>query len=400
MRDFLKSTWRRSRVGWYWVLALLVLPNCTFNPGGLGPAHNLPKGPTPHDSAIFCDIPKAAGRHCASDEEQATGIRLDEAALALNTGRTSSVGLDFSPDALSRCGGEPEAVLFEGQFPEGFPVCLNCGSVIGTMSFPDVDTACKAQCYDFYGTVSSDGGIIPDNPPDPSIKTFCDTNARASTNFPQTGCFMGVCTEAGTLRADFVDPRRTPEPVVWGDFLGTAAAGAASSDLVRTTAATGNFDAGAVSTQWITRGDGYVEFSTDRTDQARVLGLTQIPGACPAPCTDTDPDFSAINFGIVLNLDGRFYVVENGAILMGPDINGSFGTYAAAERFRVSVRANSDGTAVVTYSRVIGSCLPGMPCNTTVFFTSTATASYPLRVDASLRELGALLVDVRLVRIK
>jgi hypothetical protein len=386
-------------VGWYWVLALLVLPNCSFNPGGLGPASNLYKGPLPHDSAIFCEIPKLLGRHCASATEQAEGIRLEEAAIALNTGQTSNIGLDFSPSALANCDGGPEAVLFEGQFPEGFPVCLNCGGAIGTMSTPDVTTACQKQCYDFFGSTDTEGGFTPDNPPDPSIKTFCDNNARVATNFPLDTCFMGVCTEAGALPASFVDPRRTPEPVIWGDFIGTAAGGPENADLTRT-AAGAAFDAGAVSTQWITRGDAYVEFSTDRTDQARVLGLTQIPGACPAPCADVDPSFNAINFGVVLNLDGRFYVTENGAILMGPDINGSFGTYAANQRFRVSVRSNSNGTAVVTYARVNGACTPGMPCNTIEFFTSTGTAGYPLRVDASIREQGAVLSDVRLVRIK
>jgi hypothetical protein len=400
MRDFLKSTWRRSRTGWYWVLILLVLPNCSFNPGGLGSGTNLPKGPTPHDSAIFCEIPKALGRHCATAEEQLTGVRLDEAAVALNTGRTSGIGLDFSPGALSRCGGEPEAVMFEGQFPEGFPVCLNCGSVIGTLSFPDVDTACKAQCYDFFGTMASDGTILPDSPPTPSVKTFCDANARAATNFPQTGCFMGVCTEAGTLRADFIDPRRTPEPVAWTNQLGTDTAGTEENDLLRIAPFNGNYDAGAVSQQWVTRGDAYLEVSNDTPTSGRVIGFTQIPAGCAPPCDDTDPGFPSIGFGLVLNNDGRYYVVESGTFATGPDLNGSFGTYSAGERFRVSLRANGDGTAVVTYSRLMGTCTPGMPCNQVVFYTSTVAASYPLRVDTSLRETAGSLVDVRLVRIK
>ena len=398
MRDGLKAALRASRVGWYWALALLVLPNCTLDRSGLVTPQNLPKGPFPRDAAIFCDIPKIMGRHCASAEDQLSGIRLDEAALALNEGRTSNIGLDFSPTALTNCSGGPEAVEFEGQFPEGFPICLNCGSVIGTMDIPDVQTACRRQCYDFQGTLSSDGGVTPDVPPSAATQAFCDANARPSTNFPLDGCFMGVCSEAGALLADFVDPRRMPEPVIWGDFLGTASGGPAGNDLSRTSSGAA-FDAGAVSTQRITQGDAYVEFSTDRADQARVIGLSQISG-CAEPCTDTDPTFAAITFGLVLNFDGRFYVIENGAILMGPDINGSFGTYAPNERFRVTVRSNSDGTALVTYSRLVGACTAGMPCNQTVFFTSAATASYPLRVDASIREEGALLTDVRLVRIK
>ena len=401
MRNFVKTAWRRSLPGLYWALILLVLPNCGFNvhaPSGSG--FNLNKGPTPRDSAIFCDIEAVLGRHCATADERLIGIRLDEAAVALNVGKTSNIGLDYSPEALTRCGGLPEAVTFEGQFPEGFPVCLNCGSVIGSTSYPDANAACRAQCYDFFGTRSADGTLLPDVPPDPVVRNFCDARARASTNFPIDSCFTGVCSEAGTLNIDFLDPRRTAEAVTWTDFIGTAAGGAAGNDLSRTTVATGGFTAGAASTQWITRGDAFVEFSTDRTDQAHVLGFSRVAPGCVFPCPDTDPSMNDISFGIALALDGRYYVFENGVAVMGPDTNGSFGSYSASERFRVSVRANGDGTSVVTYSRLGAPCLPGMPCNQVVFHTSAAAGGYPLRVSASLREQGALLADVRIVRIK
>src|SRR5438477_8708957 len=100
MRDCLKSSGRWLSVGWFWALVLLVLPNCTFSPGGLGPTNNLYTGSAPHSSAIFCDIEK--GRHCATDADKAVGIRLASAAEALVAGQTSSIGLDDSPAALAR----------------------------------------------------------------------------------------------------------------------------------------------------------------------------------------------------------------------------------------------------------------------------------------------------------
>jgi hypothetical protein len=71
------------------------------------------------------------------------------------------------------------------------------------------------------------------------------------------------------------------------------------------------------------------------------------------------------------------------------------------ERFRVSVRDNSDGTASVTYVRITGTCVPGTPCNENVILTrSGGPAHYPLRVDTAFRELNATLADVRVVRIQ
>ena len=41
MRDSLKLSLRRVRVGWFWPLLLLALPNCTFEVSGLGPLPHL-----------------------------------------------------------------------------------------------------------------------------------------------------------------------------------------------------------------------------------------------------------------------------------------------------------------------------------------------------------------------
>ncbi len=390
MRDFLRRRVRWS-IGWLWAaVALLALPNCTFNVMGLGPLpRNLDPGPAPHTSTIFCDIVKNEGRHCATASEKATGVRLAAAAVALNTGQTSTIGLDESPAALARCGGEPEAVLFQGAFPEGYSVCLNCGTQIPAV-YPDANAVCVKQCEDVFT------GSAPVVPPPADTVTFCGLNAHASTNFPIGSCFADACTPGGMLRPDFADPRRVPEPVSWVDLIGVTPAG---NNLTRTAATTTNFDAGAASIQWMSRGDAYVEFSASESDRSHVIGFSEV--GCPFPCADGDPSLLDIRFAVSLNLDGRFYILESGALITGPDVNGSFGTYTPGERFRVSAKDNSDGTAAITYSRITGSCLPGTPCAETVFYTHMGgPAQYPFRVDTSFREVGATLADVRVVRIQ
>lgn len=384
--------------GWLWLVVLLALPNCGFEVGGLGVPPNLDPGPLPHSDAVFCDIETFGGRHCASPEEIGSGIRLAAAAVAINTGAKNTIGLDESPAALARCGGAPEAVTFEGPFPDGLFACLNCGAVVPA-TYADSNAVCIAKCQD----VIANSGV----PGPPDVLAYCSANAHAATNFPISSCFMGACSTGGTLRDDFVDPRRPPEAVTWTDLIGTAASGGDGNALARLTATSppaGNppFDAGAASIQWIARGDAYVEFSAAESSLSHVAGLSQIPAGCLFPCADTDAGLTDISFGISLNRDGRYYVLENGSLVPGPDINTSFGIYAAGDRFRVSVKQSADGsnTATITYSRLTGSCIAGMPCPESVFFTHAGPASYPMRVDASFRETAAKLTDVRVVRIR
>ena len=397
MRDFLKRGLRRLASGWLWALALLVLPNCTLDRSGLccAPPH-LNSGDAPHSSAIMCDIEKYQGptRRCATAADLAMGIPLAQAAEALATGQAGNVGLDFSADAQAACGaGNPQAIDFRGPFPDGLAVCINCG-VIPTVH-ADATAVCVAQCRD----MAEHGGA----PFPPDILAFCTANAHPATNFPASGCFDNACSTGGTLRSDFADPRRNPEPVIWTDLIGTAAAG---NTLTRTapTGAGGELNAGAVSTQWITHGDAYVEFEAGNAGLTRIAGLSQVPGACAFPCTDSDPGITNLPFAISLNFLGKVYVVENGAVPSDPahtEPDGSWGSYAVGERFRVSVKDNNDGTAAVTYSRVVGTCVAGNPCVENVFYTHVGPAAvYPLRVDTSFREQNGSLANVNIVRIQ
>ncbi len=400
MRELLRSRsvgWLRA--GGFWTAVVLVLPNCSFDPSGLGSPNNLSKGSTPHNDLIFCDIERPEGRHCSTEDERARGIRLSEAAVALAEGRTTDVALDDSDAALARCGGQPEAVYFQGPFPQGFPVCLNCGEAIGTATQPTVTVACQRQCYDFFGSTDAEGDVIPTNPPTAETVAFCDANSRPSTSTANDMCFLGAC-DAGAVRADFVDPRINPEPVVWTDLIGAAPDGPGGNDLVRTAVTSGTFDAGAVSAQWISGGDAFIEFSAAQANNAVVLGLTEIPAACGPPCPDSDPSRASVGFAIAFGQTGLLYVFKSGVQVMGPGFDGSFGTYAANERFRVRLRDKGNGTAEVRYTRLVGACIPGTVCNETDVFADPDTASYPLRVDASVFEQNARASDVRLVRIR
>jgi hypothetical protein len=395
MRDFLKVGVRRPASGWFWALVLLVLPNCSFDVSGLGTVPNLTKGDMPHTSAIMCDIEKFQGptRRCATPTDLAMGIPLANAAEALVTGQASNVGLDFSPAAQAACGtGIPQAIDFQGSFPDGLAVCLNCGVI--PVPHADATAVCVAQCRDL---IAED--TVGPAPPDPLA--FCTANARPSTHFPTSGCFEDACSTAGTLRPDFADPRRIAEAVVWRDLIGTAAVGSTLTRTAPTSPPPDDLTAGAVSTQWITRGDAYVEFEAADITRTKIAGLSQVPGACVFPCTDSDPGITNLPFAISLNAFDKVFVVENGAVPPGgPDVDGSWGTYAIGERFRVRVTDNNDGTGTVTYSRIVGACVPGNPCNETVFHTAASAAVYPLRVDTSFREQNGTLANVSIVRIQ
>ena len=91
---------------------------------------------------LFCDIVRPAGRRCATADDLQTGIRLAAAAEALISGQTSSIGLDDSPAALTRCMGQPEAIEFEGPFPYGTGICLDCAAAPAT----DPIAVCVDRC--------------------------------------------------------------------------------------------------------------------------------------------------------------------------------------------------------------------------------------------------------------
>src|SRR5262245_49834144 len=119
MRHGLKSGRRWLSTGWIWPLALLALPNCILQTGGLGPPLVFEPGLNPAD-AIMCDIPEipVEGDECAASDEL-YGMSLAKAAVALNEGDSNTLVLDWS--ASSACPSSPRKIVYAQPFPDGMP---------------------------------------------------------------------------------------------------------------------------------------------------------------------------------------------------------------------------------------------------------------------------------------
>ena len=121
-------------------------------------------------------------------------------------------------------------------------------------------------------------------------------------------------------------------------------------------------DAGAVSTQAIPAGEGYVEFTPGNTVTNRMIGLGN---------GNSSYHYADIEFAFYVSASGlRIYEA-------GTD-RGSFGTYTSTDRLRVGVEGG-----VVKYRK-----------NGVLLYTSTVAPVYPLLVDASLNTVNSELIDV------
>ena len=145
-------------------------------------------------------------------------------------------------------------------------------------------------------------------------------------------------------------------PVVWTTAAGVSVSG---SSLTKTAAAAwGN--AGAVSTQTLASGDGYVEITASETTTYRMVGLSN---------GDSGQSYSDIDFAVYESLSGVLQVFEKGTG------RGNFGAYTAGDKLQVAVESG-----VVKYKK-----------NGTTFYTSTQAPTYPLLVDSALYTMGATL---------
>jgi hypothetical protein len=380
---------------WVLPLALMVLPNCRFDPGFVAAPPRIPPGTT----LVPCDInTEEIERRCAVGMDVSNGVRLAEAAVALVQGNDGKIlGLDDSPASLATCGGQPEVITFRGEFPAGLQICVDPATVGAGLQFETSSDVCVEKCLDL---------VNADDPPDPALVTFCQQRAHASTNVsadPNVS-FANGCTAEGMPNEGFADPRREGEPVEWVNTFGVDTTG---GNLTRTAPCSvtpcSGFDAGAASVGAATAGDGYLEFSVAELTTNRIGGLTSGPGA-----DDLDPNFTTVGFGIDFFRDGCVYVYENGV----PQIPSTpvpatgcvlpantWGNYSSGDRFRITFVDNFDGTATIGYAKLPGPCTPGSECPALPFLTSGVHGAYPLHVDAGFEDQGGALLDVRLVYI-
>jgi hypothetical protein len=170
---------------------------------------------------------------------------------------------------------------------------------------------------------------------------------------------IGDAQALGTITNDDVSPPQVASLVTWVRPLGVVTT---PGSLFKT--AGPGWNAGALSRQAILSGDTSVEFSPTTTSEVVGVGLSK---------GDVNTDISDIDFAIELFLD-QYFVIEHGT-MMG---SGSFGTFAAGDRFAVAVVGG-----VVTYQR-----------NGVTFHTSSTMPLYRLRVDTALYTAGAALADV------
>jgi hypothetical protein len=136
--------------------------------------------------------------------------------------------------------------------------------------------------------------------------------------------------------------------VNWVSIVNCATTSAA---LQKTSGRDDSPDAGAISQQRLTSGDGYLEFTAVETNKMRFCGLTR---------NASGTDYAAIDFAIKLAGNGVADVRENNAYKAET-------TYQSGDVFRISVESG-----VVKYYK-----------NGAVFYTSAKPPSYPLVADAS-----------------
>jgi hypothetical protein len=162
-----------------------------------------------------------------------------------------------------------------------------------------------------------------------------------------------------TVSGDFTfNTAILPDNVFWTALVNVTATG---NSLRKTAGCEGCGDAGAVSTQSITSGDGYVEFTASETTTYRGIGLSN---------GNTDTGLADIDFAILLSPIGVAEVREKAVWKIDTP-------YAPGTVFRISVVGGH-----IQYSK-----------NGTVFYSSAVLPSYPLLVDTSLWSLNATITN-------
>lgn len=146
-----------------------------------------------------------------------------------------------------------------------------------------------------------------------------------------------------------------------------------SNDLTKTGGADGTWDSDAVSTlQFASKGPGkFIRWKCGQTNKQLMAGLS---------ADDPDANFNTIDFAVHCRQDGKLEVYENGTSKYGA--GGTGATYTTSDI--ISIELNSSGYPV--YKK-----------NGTTLYTSLTLATYPLRVDTSIKNSNAFIDDMQIV---
>jgi hypothetical protein len=199
--------------------------------------------------------------------------------------------------------------------------------------------------YSRNGTVFYTSGLSPAYP------LLVDSALYDSKAGVYNATIAAVAPSSSPPPSDDPEPG-TVEQVVWTSLVNTAASG---GTLTKSGGCGGCADAGAVSSQQITSGNGFVEFSVPDTAGLRFAGLSYgNPGTTGGE----------IAYGLRIQ-SGRVEVRELGAYRADAPL-------AAGDVLRIAVQ-----NGVVTYLK-----------NGTVLYTSAVAPSYPLLVDTAFYDLN------------
>jgi Tol biopolymer transport system component len=182
---------------------------------------------------------------------------------------------------------------------------------------------------------------------------------RVDTSLYASGTSINNAVIAGNLTLVTTDPGA-------GNFW-TNTVGVSASNNSLTSIAGGWGSAGAVSVKTIASGDGYVELTASETNRSRMCGLSN---------GDSNQSWQDIDYAIYLAYDQTLSIYEAGIYRKDA------GTYAAGDRFRVSVEGG-----IVKYYKINQN-------GTQWLYTSSVSPVYPLLVDTALANAGATITSV------
>lgn len=240
------------------------------------------------------------------------------------------------------------------------------------------------KVYDYQGNIGLEPAKVMVGDPTPPIATAFDVQPR-DTFGPVTATFSATDAAGGshlrnaqlwraTARVDCTTTDNSgcndwgiranlgaTTDISWTSAVGVSAVG---NNLTKTGGVNGAWDAGAVSTQTI-GGPGYLEFSTNESNIAKMAGLSN---------GNTDQNYTDIDFALYVTQIPDVRVYEKGVYI------GTYGTYVTGDIFRVAIVGN-----VVSYLK-----------NGVVFYTSLQTPVFPLLVDTSIQNTNATITNAKL----
>ncbi len=152
-----------------------------------------------------------------------------------------------------------------------------------------------------------------------------------------------------------------PQNVTWTSVASTIQV--SGNSLLKVSGAPSWYDAGAVSTQSIASGNGYVEFTAGNATTWRMCGLGN---------GDSSYYYDDIEFAFYTGGGGDLHIYEAGVY------RGQFGSYTGTDQLRVAVE-----NGAVKYYR-----------NGVLLYTSTVAPQYPLLVDTSLNTVNSQISNV------